>query len=168
MSAGGPLDYRFVWNNHRHPQAVLSYEMGVLTAGGNVKDLSVNGNDGTPQNNPTYVAPLIRPKSSKAMDVDGATQVVLAGPAGMLKPLSRITIECVCQPDTIGNQYLWNYIFAGADRFGLITSIMGPSPANWIMWDGLGGTGYGSRQGIITGRTYHTIFTIDGDRKSVV
>jgi len=94
-------DYRFRWNNPKHPACFLYWDTGVLTAGGQVKDLTYRGNNGTINGAPTYGAPAtIRCKTTKSMNFDGAA-VAIQTAASVLDSLTSASVVLFGKSSTI-------------------------------------------------------------------
>ena len=94
-------NYAFRWNNPGHPACYLYWDTGVLTAGGQVKDLTYRGNNGTINGAPTYGAPAtIRCKSTKSMNFDGAA-VAIQTAASVLDSLTSASVVIFGKSTTI-------------------------------------------------------------------
>jgi len=111
-------DYRWRWNNYQHPALVAAFDMSTRTPGGLMKNLAKTGSvyDATINGTLVLANPLIKCKSTKCMDFDGATNYLsLANP---LSGLSGFTILCWVNYDTkgrmiwcratLGDTYIWS------------------------------------------------------------
>jgi len=100
---GGPLDYRFRWNNYNHPALVAAFDMSSLTPGGLLKNMTGDDTyDATINGAPTYVAPLISAKRTKCMDFNPVNNDYLS----IVNPVSgrsQFTIIFWGEPDSSTN-----------------------------------------------------------------
>ena len=86
-------DYRWRWNNYKHPALVAAFDMSTLTPGGLLKNLGSGGAtyDATIFGAPAYVNPLIKAKRTKAMSFGGVNEYLsLANPVNGLSAFSFV------------------------------------------------------------------------------
>jgi len=147
-------DYRWRHNNYRHPALRAAFNMSTLTPGGLMKNMTGDSTfDATINGTLVLANPLIKCKTTKCMDLDGATNwLALANPLNSLTNWSAMfwvnfdgvnSVEC----SSSANMFLQGRAAIGAPACQCVALLAGYTPPYKAL--------------TVASRTYFVAFTHD-------